>query len=112
MKLTFSTPPGGWQPTSEMGPQGGKQSITMTVTCLHIFRFLLCFVDPPILVMASAKSVLALCWKAELNINTAVLVQKRIARIPPNEVQGSSDNQYPYTVYEMEWQLDFIQNPK
>lgn len=65
-----------------------------------------------ILGMASAKSVIALCWKAELNIKTAVLVQKRIARIPPSEVQGSSDNQYPYTDYEMEWQLDFIQNPK
>jgi len=62
--------------------------------------------------MASAKSVLAICWKAGLSINTAVLVQKRIARIPPSEVQGGSAGKYPYTDDEMEWQLDFIKNPK
>jgi len=65
-----------------------------------------------ILEMASPKSVLALCWKARLDIKTAVLVQKRIARIPPSEVQGGSGGKYPYTDDEMEWQLDFIKNPK
>ena len=65
-----------------------------------------------ILGMVSAKSVIALCWKAELDIKTAVLVQKRIARISPSEVQGSADGGYPYTDDEMDWQLDFIKNPK
>ena len=66
-----------------------------------------------ILGMVSAKSVIALCWKAGLDIKTAVLVQKRIARIPPSEVQGGgADGGYPYTDDEMEWQLDFIKNPK
>ena len=62
--------------------------------------------------MVSAKSVIALCWKAGLDIKTAVLVQKRIAHIPPSEVQGSTDDSYPYTDDEMGWQLDFIKNPK
>ena len=61
-----------------------------------------------ILSMVSAKSVIALCWKAGFDIKTAVLVQKRIARIPPSEVQGSTSGGYPYTDDEMDWQLDFI----
>ena len=65
-----------------------------------------------ILNMVSAKTVIALCWKAGIDIKTAVLVQKRIARIPPSEVQGSTNDSYPYTDDEMDWQLDFIKNPK
>ncbi|OEJ64677.1 hypothetical protein BEN30_00875 [Magnetovibrio blakemorei] len=60
--------------------------------------------------LSSVKGVVALCWKAELSMQTAVLVQKRIAKIPPREVQGSSDGEYPFTKDEMEWQLEFFQD--
>jgi len=37
-------------------------------------------------------------------------VQKRIARIPPREVLGSIDGDYPFNDEEMQWQLEFIQD--
>ncbi|MBF0247072.1 MAG: DUF2336 domain-containing protein [Alphaproteobacteria bacterium] len=58
--------------------------------------------------LATPKGVLALCWKAGLDVETAVIVQKRIARIPPREVLGSARGTYPLSVDEMEWQLDFV----
>lgn len=60
--------------------------------------------------LASVKGVVAVCWKSELTMQTAVLVQKRIAKVPPREVQGSVDGDYPYTDDEMTWQLDFFQD--
>lgn len=63
-----------------------------------------------ILDVASVKGVVALCWKADLSMQTAVLVQKRIAKIPPREVQGSADGGYPFTEEEMTWQLEYFQD--
>ncbi|HEY9080872.1 DUF2336 domain-containing protein [Magnetovibrio sp.] len=63
-----------------------------------------------ILDVASVKGVVALCWKAGLSMQTAVLVQKRIAKVPPREVQGSTDGGFPFTEDEMSWQLDFFQD--
>ena len=63
-----------------------------------------------ILDVASVKGVVALCWKAELSMQTTVLLQKRIAKIPPREVQGSADGGYPFTEEEMSWQLEFFQD--
>jgi len=60
--------------------------------------------------IASVKGVVALCWKAGLSMPTAVVVQKRIARIPPREVLGSIDGDYPFNDEEMQWQLEFIQD--
>lgn len=58
--------------------------------------------------MGSVKGVIALCWKSELSMSTAVVIQKRIVKVPPRDVQGSVDGQFPYTIEEMEWQLDFF----
>ncbi len=58
--------------------------------------------------IASVKGVVAICWKAGLTMTTAVVVQKRIARIPPREVQGSVDGDYPFNDEEMQWQLEFF----
>ncbi len=63
-----------------------------------------------ILDIASVKGMIALCWKAELSMQTCVLIQKRIAKVPPREVQGSVDGDYPFTEDEMTWQLDFFQD--
>ncbi|MBL4692442.1 MAG: DUF2336 domain-containing protein [Magnetovibrio sp.] len=60
--------------------------------------------------LASVKGIISMCWKAQLSMTTAVAIQKRIAKIPPRDVQGSFDGQYPYTIEEMEWQLDFFQD--
>jgi len=60
--------------------------------------------------IASVKGVVALCWKAGLSMPTAVVVQKRIVRIPPREVQGSVDGDYPFNADEMEWQLEFFES--
>lgn len=58
--------------------------------------------------IASAKGVVAVCWKAGLAMPTAVLVQKRIARIAPRDVLGSIDGDYPFRDEEMRWQLEFF----
>lgn len=60
--------------------------------------------------ISSVKGVVALCWKAGLSMPTAVVVQKRIARIPPREVLGSVDGDYPFGEKEMLWQLEFIRD--
>lgn len=60
--------------------------------------------------IASAKGVVALCWKAGVSMATAVVVQKRIVRIPPREVQGSVDGDYPFNDDEMQWQLEFFED--
>lgn len=60
--------------------------------------------------IASAKGIVSLCWKAELTMATAMLIQKRIAKVSPREVQGSADGAYPFTDEEMSWQLEFFQD--
>lgn len=60
--------------------------------------------------IASVKGVVALCWKAGLSMSTAVVIQKRIVRIPPREVQGSVDGDYPFGEDEMTWQLEFFED--
>lgn len=61
-----------------------------------------------VLDIASVKGIVALCWKADLTMSTAVVIQKRIVRIPPREVQGSVDGDYPFGEDEMIWQLEFF----
>lgn len=63
-----------------------------------------------ILDIASVKGIIALCWKADLLMPTTVLVQKRVAKVPPREVQGSVDGGYPFTDEEMTWQLEFFED--
>lgn len=58
--------------------------------------------------IASVKGVVALCWKAQLSMPTAVVIQKRIVHIAPREVQGSVDGDYPFNDDEMQWQLEFF----
>jgi uncharacterized protein (DUF2336 family) len=58
----------------------------------------------------SAKGMVALSWKARLSMPTAVALQTKIAKVPPLETvrprSGSTD--FPMTVDEMLWQLDFF----
>ncbi len=61
--------------------------------------------------LPSVKGVVAICWKAGLNVQTALAVQKRIARISPRNVLGSVDGKYPLSENEMLWQLEFFQDP-
>lgn len=58
--------------------------------------------------IASSKGIVALCWKADVSMNTCIVVQKRIARIAPRQVQGSVDGEYPFLEEEMRWQLEFF----
>ena len=63
-----------------------------------------------ILDLPSVKGLVAVCWKAGISMPTAVIAQKRIARIPPREVQGSVDGDFPFTEEEMTWQLEFFED--
>lgn len=56
----------------------------------------------------SAKGVVALAWKADLSMDLAVLMQQRMARIPPGDVLTGSGNEFPLDENELAWQLEFF----
>lgn len=57
----------------------------------------------------SPRGITALCWKAGLGMRTCRQVQVRLAMIPPKQVLMPKDGtEYPMTVADMEWQLDFF----
>ena len=59
----------------------------------------------------SAKGLVAVAWKADLPMRLAERLQGKLAQIPPRDVilaRGGID--YPLSVEELEWQLDFIKD--
>jgi hypothetical protein len=62
-----------------------------------------------ILESRSPRTVTALCWKAGLSMRFALEVQKRISRIPPNQLLYAHDGyEFPMTADEMEFQLELV----
>ncbi len=58
--------------------------------------------------MGSAKSIIALCWKAKIPMRTAIIIQRNYAKLRPNEImyaKGGTD--YPLTLDDIKWQLEF-----
>lgn len=93
--------------TIREGAQSGDT--TFVLTALQLKSGLKMGLIQRIIDIGSVKGIVAVCWKADLQMQTAVVVQKRVAKIPPREVQGSVDGDYPFTEEEMEWQLEFFQ---
>jgi len=57
----------------------------------------------------SAKTVTALCWKAGLEMRDAIQIQIRLAGISPQAALYARDGtDYPLSVEDMEWQLEFF----
>lgn len=57
----------------------------------------------------SPRAVTALCWKAGLSMRFARQVQLRLAQIPPTAVLNAKNGtDYPMTVEELNWQLEFF----
>ena len=57
------------------------------------------------------KAVVALAWKAGLPMKTAVLIQQRLAVLPPAQVlKPVLGDDYPLGDEEMDWQIDFYTN--
>jgi len=60
----------------------------------------------PILSSGSGKAVAGLVWKAGLEMQTAVMIQRRVAKVPPkNMLHGTDDGAYPLADDELEWHL-------
>ena len=62
-----------------------------------------------ILASASAKPIVAICWKAGLSMRTALTMQQEMAKIAHQKLiypKGGTD--YPMTEDEMEWQIEFL----
>jgi len=56
----------------------------------------------------SAKSVLALCWKAKLPVRLAIILQRDYARLLPDEIiYAKGGDKYPLDMSEIKWQLEF-----
>ena len=61
--------------------------------------------------MSSPKGITAMAWKAGLGMRTAIQLQLRLARVPPNKVlQARGGIDYPLSEDEMRWQIDFFAN--
>ena len=84
--------------------------VTFVLTALQLKSGLRAGLIQRIIDIGSVKGIVAVCWKAELQMQTAVVIQKRVAKLPPREVQGSVDGDYPFTEDEMQWQLEFFQD--
>jgi uncharacterized protein (DUF2336 family) len=56
----------------------------------------------------SAKGMVALGWKAGMSPAFAAILQTRLMRLGPGRVLSGRGGNYPLTVDEMEWQLEFF----
>lgn len=56
----------------------------------------------------SAKAIVALAWKADVPADTAIIMQRRLARILPREVIRDEAGHYTLGEQEMRWQIDFF----
>lgn len=57
----------------------------------------------------SAKGITALAWKAHCSMRVALQLQTNMGGIPPNKALHARDGcEFPLSVEEMEWQLDFF----
>lgn len=69
---------------------------------------------PPVMVRKifntqSAKSVVALTWKSGFDMDLALSLQRRAAKIEPKQIiQPEADGAFPYTDQNMEWQLELL----
>ena len=59
--------------------------------------------------MKAPKPIVALAWHAKLSMRMALQLQKEMGRIPPKELIYPKDGtDYPLTLEEIHWQLDFL----
>ena len=55
------------------------------------------------------KGIVALVWRAGFSMDLAIRLQLQLAGIPPtNTLRARPDGDYPLSVEEMEWQLEFV----
>jgi len=58
--------------------------------------------------MRSARGVVALCWKAGIDAQTAVRIQAKVAHIPADDIMRANEGVYALADEELQWQLDFF----
>jgi len=57
----------------------------------------------------SAKAVVAVTWKAKFKMRTALEIQKKLAKIQPQELlYPKNGDDYPLAESDMQWQVDFF----
>ena len=56
----------------------------------------------------NAKALVSLTWRANMEPDHILLIQKRLGSIPPNKVLKPSNGQFPLTEDEMDWLLEFF----
>lgn len=57
----------------------------------------------------AAKSIVSLCWHAGLSMRLALQLQKDVAHVQPKDLLYPKNGEdYPLTVDQMSWQLDFL----
>lgn len=60
--------------------------------------------------MRSSKGIVSICWKASMSMELAVRLQFTIGNIAPGAILNSdSSPDYPLSVEEMRWQLEFFE---
>ncbi|MCB9978678.1 MAG: DUF2336 domain-containing protein [Rhodospirillales bacterium] len=62
-----------------------------------------------ILDLKAPKPIVAICWKANLSMRLALQIQQDLAAISPREIlYPRNGTDFPMTIDEMRWQLDFF----
>ncbi|MEO5336261.1 MAG: DUF2336 domain-containing protein [Magnetospirillum sp. WYHS-4] len=57
----------------------------------------------------SAKGIVAVCWKAGLDPDTALVVQQRLGGLAPRDIlEPEEAGTWPLSPADMEWQLEFL----
>jgi Uncharacterised protein conserved in bacteria (DUF2336) len=60
------------------------------------------------LTSGSAKSIVALCWRAGLPVRLTVEVQRKAGKLQPRDLlYPKGGTEYPLTPDELRWQLEF-----
>lgn len=61
--------------------------------------------------MRSTKGIVSICWKASMSMELAVRLQFTIGNIAPGAILNSDNSpDYPLSVEEMRWQLEFFES--
>lgn len=59
--------------------------------------------------LKAPKPIVAICWKANLSMRLALQIQQDLVAIPPREIlYPRNGTDFPMTIDEMRWQLDFF----
>lgn len=76
---------------------------------LHLLSGLTLNTASKMLKSDSGKAVVSLCWKAKIEMSTAVSIQRLVARVKTSsQLKATKNGDYPLSPGDMEWYIDYF----